>query len=307
MDEASRLTQAAELEDIKFYKDEPMSRHTSMQVGGPAALLARPRSIRELASLVYLAEKNNFRWMVMGAGSNLIFPDAGYQGLVVKTTPDYAGVYLDDEGVIRAEAGAPLSRVAALAAENGLTGLEFAQGIPGSVGGALYMNAGAYGGEVGALVRRTCYMDAQAKLHMLAAQDHAFGYRTSLFRKERGSVILYTEFQLKPGDKGQIQAAMADYAARRREKQPLDLPSAGSVYKRPEGRFAGELIERCGLKGYRVGGAMVSPKHAGFIVNCGGATASDVIALMEHIEETVFAQTGVELEREVRIAEHKRG
>lgn len=307
MDETSRLAQAAEKEDIKILKDEPMSRHTSMQVGGPAALLARPRDIRELVSLAYLAAKNNFRWMVMGAGSNLIFTDEGYQGLVIQTVPDYAGIYLDDGCVIRAEAGAPLARVAAVAAENGLTGLEFAQGIPGSVGGALYMNAGAYGGEVGALVQRTCYMDGDSKLHMLAAQDHQFGYRTSLFRQKRGSVVLYTEFKLKEGDKGQIQAAMADYAARRREKQPLDQPSAGSVYKRPQGHFAGELIERCGLKGCRIGGAMVSPKHAGFIVNCGGATASDVIALMEHIEETVFARTGVELEREVRIADHKRG
>lgn len=306
MEENNAICEAAQKEDIKIYREEPMSRHTTMQVGGPAAMLAEPRSIRELVSLVYLAGKNNFRCMVMGRGSNLIFLDEGYRGLVVKTNPHYAGVYLDDGGVIRAEAGALLSRVANVAAENGLTGLEFAQGIPGTVGGALCMNAGAYGGEMAPLVQRTCYMDEKAQIHMLAADDHAFGYRTSLFKQKPGSVVLYTELKLAPGDQAEIRAKMEEYAARRKEKQPLDLPSAGSVYKRPEGQYAGELIERCGLKGCRIGGAMVSPKHAGFIVNCGGATAEDVIRLMEHIEQTVLDQTGVELEREVRVVTHKR-
>lgn len=306
MEDNRMLCEEAEKEDIKIYRDEPMSKHTTMQVGGPAAMLAEPRSIRELVSLVYLANKNNFRCMVMGRGSNLIFPDEGYLGLVVKTNPNYAGVYVDDDGVIRAEAGALLSRVANVAAENGLTGLEFAQGIPGTVGGALVMNAGAYGGEIAPLVQRTCYMDEKSQLHMLAPADHAFGYRTSLFKQKRGNTVLYTELKLQSGDEAEIRAKMADYAARRKEKQPLDLPSAGSVYKRPEGHYAGELIERCGLKGYRVGGAMVSAKHAGFIVNTGGATAADVISLMEHIEQTVLEQTGVELEREVRVVTHKR-
>lgn len=306
MEQNNSLSQAAEKEDIKIYWDEPMSRHTTMQVGGPAAMLAQPRDIRELVSLVYLAGKNNFRCMVMGNGSNLIFPDEGYKGLVIKTVPNYGGIYVDDDGVIRAEAGALLSQVATVAAQNGLTGLEFAQGIPGTVGGALCMNAGAYGGEVGNLVQRTCYMDANAKLHMLAPQDHLFGYRTSLFKEKPGNVVLYTEFKLQPGDQKEIQEKMSDYAVRRREKQPLDQPSAGSVYKRPEGHYAGELIEQCGLKGYQIGGVMVSPKHAGFIVNTGKATASDVIALMEHIEEVVLEKTGVSLEREVRVVTHRR-
>ena len=306
MEENRAISEAAEKEDIKISRDEPMSRHTTMRVGGPAAMLAEPRDIRELVSLVYLAHKNNFRCMVMGNGSNLIFPDEGYRGMVVKTVPHFTGIYLDDNDIIRAEAGASLAAVANLAAEHGLTGLEFAQGIPGTVGGAILMNAGAYGGEMAPLVQRTCYMDPEAKLHMLAPADHQFGYRTSLFQQKPGNVILYTELKLTPGDPQEIREKMEEYAARRREKQPLDLPSAGSVYKRPEGHYAGELIEKCGLKGYRIGGAMVSEKHAGFIVNCGGATAEDVIRLMEHVEQTVLEQTGVELEREVRVVWHRR-
>ena len=266
--------------------------------------MALPRSRKEAAAAVQAATEAGIAPFFLGNGSNLLVADHGYEGFVLKACG--LDQVREVNRRLRAESGITLARLANAALGRGLTGLEFAHGIPGTLGGAVVMNAGAYGGEVGNLVQRTCYMDANAKLHMLASQDHLFGYRTSLFKEKPGNVVLYTEFKLQPGGQKEIQEKMSDYAARRREKQPLDQPSVGSVYKRPEGHYAGELIEQCGLKGYQIGGAMVSPKHAGFIVNTGKATASDVIALMEHIEEVVMEKTGVSLEREVRVVNHRR-
>ncbi|WP_458861706.1 UDP-N-acetylmuramate dehydrogenase [Acidaminobacterium chupaoyuni] len=304
--ENDTLQEELQNKDIQILKEEPLSKHTTFKIGGPAAMLAEVKNIRQLVSLVYMARKNNFRYMVMGNGSNILFPDDGYRGLVIKTSPHFGSIIVDDDHILRCEAGALLSKAAAVAAENGLSGLEFAQGIPGTVGGALYMNAGAYGGEIGDLVFRTCYMDPKGEMRMIDREEHRFGYRTSRFKEIPESIILYTELSLKEGDPAAIREKMAEYAARRKEKQPIDLPSAGSVFKRPKDHYAGELIERCGLKGYRVGDAMVSEKHAGFIVNCGKATCEDVLAVIEHVEKTVLEQTGVQLEREVRVIRHKK-
>lgn len=286
---------------IVILKEEPMAKHTTFKIGGPAAMLAEARDIRELVSLVYMAKKNNFRYIVIGNGSDLLFPDEGYRGLVIKTTPQFSGIYAEENGIIRAEAGALLSQVANFAAEHSLAGMEFAQGIPGTIGGALYMNAGAYGGEIGNLVLRTCIMDGKGELHMISREEHSFAYRDSIFKHQHDYVALYTEIQLTQGKQEEIRAKMADYSARRRASQPLDMPSAGSAFKRPQDAYAAQLIEECGLKGFAMGGAQVSEKHAGFIINTGNATCADVIAVLEHIEKTVFEQKHIKLEREIQV------
>lgn len=278
--------------------NESMKAHTTMRVGGPADIFVLPASAEELIYALEAAQRCGAPACVIGNGSNLIVRDGGIRGLVICLGEPFGAVAVE-ETLLTAQAGALLSRASAAALQGALTGLEFASGIPGTVGGAVAMNAGAYGGQIAdVLLDADVLMDGAVK--RLSKDDLRFGYRTSAIL-ERGGIVLAARFALSRGDAAQIRARMADLNSRRREKQPLNHPSAGSTFKRPEGRFAGALIEAAGLKGCRVGGAQVSQKHAGFVVNAGGASAQDVLDLIAHVQNTVQARSGVWLEREVRV------
>ena len=284
---------------LDWTTEEPMSRHTTFRTGGPARRFARPGSTEELAALLDAAEQARWPVLVLGNGSNILAADQGVDALVIHTGR-LDGVSRTGERTLRAEAGISLARLAVFAQREALSGLEFAHGIPGSLGGAVCMNAGAYGGEMRQVVTAvTAWLPGQG-VARLEGDELEFGYRHSLFSRRAGAVLA-SEFLLEPGDGGAIRERMDELNRRRREKQPLEYPSAGSTFKRPEGHFAGALIERCGLKGTRIGGAMVSEKHAGFIVNAGGASSGDVLELIAHVRRTVKEQTGVELESEVKI------
>ena len=276
----------------------PLDKYTTLRLGGPADYFCEPESADELCRLLAAAEKTETPVLLMGNGSNLLVRDGGFRGLVLRMGRGLARIERTDEG-LRAGAGALLSTLARAAQEHRLTGLEFAQGIPGSVGGGLYMNAGAYGGELGKTVSSVRVLD-NGKERTLNADEMGFAYRHTRAMEENW-VILEADFRLEEGNPGEIAAAMQDFASRRREKQPLEYPSAGSFFKRPPGHFAGALIEQAGLKGYAVGGAQVSEKHAGFLINRGGATAADFLRLMEYVQDTVEKRFGVRLEPEVRI------
>ena len=260
--------------------------------------MACPADGEELAALLALARGTETPFFLLGNGTNLLCADAGWDGLVISTRL-LQGVSVDGDRVT-AEAGTLLSRTAAAAMEAGLTGLEFAHGIPGSVGGAVAMNAGAYGGEIADAAEETAVVRPDGTTELLRGEAHRFSYRHSAVSEAPGTVVLRTVFRLAPGERDGIAAKMRELAARRRASQPLELPSAGSVFKRPEGHFVGPMVEACGLKGRRVGGAAVSEKHAGFIVNLGGASAADVLALIEVIRAEVFARFGVALTCEIR-------
>ena len=279
-------------------ENEPMSRHTTFRVGGPAELMFFPASAEELQTALSAAKGAGAEVHLVGNGSNLLVRDGGLRGLTIALGEPFSEVRVEGCAVV-AQAGAPLSRVAAAAQEAGLAGLEFASGIPGTLGGGCAMNAGAYGGELKDVLECARVL-LDSELRTLSRDELEMGYRTSRVLRE-GGIVLEARFALTPDDREAIAARMRDLNARRREKQPLNLPSAGSTFKRPEGHFAGALIEGCGLKGARVGGAQVSEKHAGFVVNTGGATASDILGLIEHVHDVVLRETGVELEPEVRI------
>ena len=293
---------AACLPELKMAAEEPMSRHTSFRVGGPARRMAFPGSGEELAQLLSLAGACDARPLVIGNGTNLLVPDAGLDRLVIDTSAGLDRIGPGEEpNTILAEAGVTLARLADAACKLGLTGLEFAHGIPGTVGGGVCMNAGAYGGEMKQVVQGAAVLFPGEGVKFLSNGELDFGYRHSLLSERPDAVVLSAVFRLTPGDPAAIRETMRDLMARRRASQPLELPSAGSTFKRPAGYFAGTLIDQCGLKGLTVGGAQVSEKHAGFIVNRGGATAADVTALIARVQELVFEQTGVRLEPEVRI------
>ena len=280
-------------------QEEPMAAHCSFRIGGPAAAMALPRSAEELAELCRLLRAAGVKPLLIGNGTNILPPDGRLDRFVAGTCPAAGSVSVSGREVI-AGCGATLAEAAAAAAQAGLTGLEFAHGIPGSVGGGVVMNAGAYGGELKDVVARTEYLDEELIPRTVMGPEHDFSYRHSVF-SGRETVILRTVFSLTPGEPEAISARMRELAAKRRASQPLELPSAGSTFKRPSGGYAAALIEEAGLKGYSVGGAMVSEKHAGFVVNTGGATAADVRRLIEHIQQTVLARSGIELEPEVLI------
>lgn len=283
--------------------DEPMSRHTSFKIGGKADMFVSVRSEEEISALISLAKETGTPYMIMGNGSNMLVGDGGIRGLVIQIGKDLSEIKTD--GVyIEAQAGALLSRIASEAAKAGLTGLEPLSGIPGTLGGGIYMNAGAYGGEIKDVVRTVRYIDNDGAIHEIDGSDCCFGYRHSIF-SGGGMYIISAVMELAHGDEEKIRSAMADYNKRRCDKQPVSVPSAGSTFKRPEGYFAGKLIQDAGLMGYSVGGAAVSEKHAGFVVNNGGATAKDVLELIEHIQKTVKEKFGVELEPEVRLIGEK--
>lgn len=273
--------------------------HTSFRIGGPAALLAIPENGQQLAELCALAQDHGVRWAILGNGSNVLAADEGFDGLVIKTTGMNACTI--SHGMIMAEAGITLYKLATEAGAQELTGLEFAQGIPGTLGGAVYMNAGAYDGEMSQVLEAVSAYDVTNRKVLSFTKDQLeLGYRTSIFTKHPDWIILGAIFKLEYGEGQEIFAKMGDLAKRRREKQPLDKPSAGSTFKRPEGHFAAKLIDDCGLKGLSAGGAQVSEKHAGFVINNGDATAADVKTLMSQVRNIVLEKTGVALEPEVK-------
>lgn len=290
---------------------EPMKRHTTFRIGGPAAVYISPGSEEELKEVLNLLKEENIPWTILGNGSNLLVSDEGYRGAVISMSGGwaYSGVLKEYEKtgktLIRAGAGELLSRTARLAMECALTGMEFASGIPGTIGGALVMNAGAYGSEICNILSRAKVMTPEGEFLELSAEELELGYRTSCI-PERNYIVLEAVFELTKGSKEAISSQMRELAKKRREKQPLEYPSAGSTFKRPEGNFAAKLIEDAGLKGFSVGGAMISEKHSGFVVNYNDATAEDVMELCRQVREKVKALSGIELEMEVkRLGEFK--
>ena len=290
------LTRFCEENSIVYKLNEPMSCHTSFKIGGAADIFISVSSANELSAVFKKCGELNIPRFIIGKGSNLLVSDLGLEGAVISLL-GLNGISVFGEE-ITCGAGAALSDICRAALRNSLTGLEFAYGKPGSIGGAVYMNAGAYGGEIsGAVLSAEC-MTADGSTVKVEAKDMNFGYRKSVF-KENGTTVISAVLRLQKGEKKEIEEKMEDYISRRKSKQPLEYPSAGSFFKRPEGYFAGALIEKNGLKGASVGGAQVSCKHAGFIINRGGATAADVMKLSRKVSDTVLAKDGVKLEREV--------
>ena len=285
---------------LKLLENEPMSEHSSFRIGGPVRAMAVPSGVPSLTKICAILKEHQLAPMMLGNGTNLLFPDEGLQELFIISTEKLTKLFLLPDGAVYAEAGVSLARLASFAQQNGLKGLEFASGIPGSLGGGCIMNAGAYGGELKDAVESVvCYYLPEQRLYELSNEQCRFGYRSSLFQTMGGCVVLSAVLRLEQGDKEEISAKMRELNEKRREKQPLDLPSAGSAFKRPEGHFAAALIEQAGMKGYSVGGAQVSEKHAGFVVNTGGATSHDVYDLMLHVRKTVYEHSGVQLEPEM--------
>lgn len=280
--------------------DEPMKNHTSFKIGGTSDLFVTVSSKKQLAEVTGLAKQENLPLFVLGNGSNLLVSDNGIRGAVLKLAGEFCDIGFHSDGTVHCGAGAQLSKLCAFALEHSLTGLEFAWGIPGSCGGAAFMDAGAYGGEMKDVVVSCEHLDLRTgEYGVFEGEELDFAYRHSVY-SDGGYVITALNLRLRKGDQQKIKAKMDELMGRRKDKQPLEYPSAGSVFKRPVGYFAGGLIEQCGLKGAQVGGAQVSVKHAGFIINVGAATCGDVLGLIEKIQRTVREETGVELECEIR-------
>lgn len=291
-----------DIPELSFLADEPMKMHTSFKIGGNADVLAFPSSEEEVIKVVSLAKQNNIPLTIIGNGSNLLVSDRGIEGIVVALGKKFSSVSVSEER-ITATAGTLLSRVSNVALNANLTGMEFASGIPGSLGGAIVMNAGAYGGEMKDVVVTTRYLNSEGVVCECNGEEHSFSYRKSCFGPD--DIILSSVLELKYGDPKEIKDVMNQLNEKRREKQPLEYPSAGSTFKRPEGYFAAKLIDDAGLRGYRIGDAMVSEKHCGFVVNAGDATCGQVIELMDYITHTVNEKFGVALEPEVRLLGRK--
>ncbi len=284
---------------IAFKENEPLAAHCTFKIGGPARLFVQPADRAQLCRAIALCKAQNTRYYLLGNGSNILFADEGYDGAVLdisamQDTVEVCGT------VLTAGAGVRLSALCKTALAHGLTGLEFAYGIPGTVGGAVYMNAGAYGGEMKDVLTTVQYLTAAGEVQQAAASALDLRYRHSIF-EENGGCILSAQFTLAPGEPDAIRARMEELMAKRLDKQPLDKPSAGSTFKRPAGAFAAALIDQCGLRGYRHGGAAISNKHCGFVVNLGGASCADVLALCEQVRAIVKEKTGYDLEKEIRV------
>lgn len=279
-------------------KNEPMSRHTSFKIGGPCDYFVKPESIEQISELIKYCKNTSTPFFVLGNGSNLLVSDAGFKGIVISIGENFSD-YSVSGNLITAQAGAKLVTISNAACKNSLAGLEFAAGIPGTVGGGVIMNAGAYGGEIKQVIKSAVVMNKDGEIFTLDNEGLELSYRNSRPAKE-GLIILSAEFELKDGNQEEISAMMKDFNQRRRDKQPLEFPSAGSTFKRPEGYFAGKLIQDSGLSGKTIGGACVSPKHNGFVINKGGATAKDVCELIAHIQKTVKDTFDVELICEVK-------
>ncbi len=292
----------AQLPGVELLENEPLSRHTTFRIGGPARWMFRPADPDQAAAVLRLCHARGATPFFLGNGSNLLVSDRGCGAVVIATDAMDQISCADGETAVYADSGVLLSKLANFAADLGLSGLEFASGIPGSVGGAVRMNAGAYGGEMSQVLARVDYLDETGALHTASAADCGFSYRRSVFC-QKPWLITGALFTLERGSSPEIRGRMAELNRRRREKQPLEYPSAGSTFKRPQEHFAAALIEECGLKGLAVGGAQVSEKHAGFVINRGGATCADVLALMAEVQRRVRDKTGVLLEPEVEILE----
>lgn len=287
---------------LTLLENEPMNVHSSFRIGGPVRALAVPEDVMSLSRVCAVLKENHLAPMILGNGTNILFPDEGLKDLFIISTEKLTKMFLLDGETIYAEAGVPLAKLAGFAHQNGLSGLEFASGIPGTLGGGVIMNAGAYGGEMKEAVESVvCYYVQDQRLYELDREQCRFEYRNSLFKKMGGCIVLSAVLKLKKGDSAEIAAKMRELNERRRDKQPLDLPSAGSAFKRPEGGYAAALIDECGLRGYTVGGAQISEKHAGFAVNIGGATSHDVYDLLKHVRDTVYLEKKVALEPEIII------
>lgn len=279
--------------------DEEMSRHTSFKVGGPADVFVTPESRESLIEVYRECLKQKVPVFIFGNGTNLIVRDKGIRGVVIKILDKLSGFSVDGDK-ITADAGILLGRLSRVALEHGLSGIEFAEGIPGTLGGAVAMNAGAYTGEMADVVIATRYLDRSGNIILLKEEEHKFGKRSSFIQSD-GGIALGSEIKLKKGDPVEIKSKMEDFSRQRREKQPLEMPSAGSIFKRPDGYFAGKLVQDCGMAGFRIGAAEVSCKHCGFIVNTGNATSKDVIRLIKQIQNSVNEKFGVKLQTEVKI------
>ena len=292
------LTEKLPHVELRF--DEPMSRHTSFRIGGPVAVMAFPKSGEELAEILKVSALMDIKPAILGAGTNVLAPDAGIDGLVICLKDCMGGMEQLDDTTIRVAAGVTMTRAAVFAANLGLSGMEFAHGIPGSVGGGVYMNAGAYGGEIKDICVAVEVMDMEGNITRRTGEEMGFSYRHSILEEEQ-AIVLSADFKLTPADTEDVKAKMKELQGKRSASQPLDLPSAGSAFKRPVGGFAAALIDQAGLKGYTVGGAAISTKHAGFAVNVGSATAADVQNLLRQVSDIVFEKSGIRLEPEVRI------
>ena len=288
------------LPEIHLAMEEPMAKHTSFRIGGPVEVMAFPKSADELAKLLKASALLHITPAIMGAGTNILAPDEGIRGLVICLKDCMDGMEQVDSNHIRVAAGVSMTRAAVFAANLGLSGLEFAHGIPGSVGGGVYMNAGAYGGEICQVCESVDVMDMEGNISTMACDCMAFSYRHSIL-EDRDGIVLSAVFALTPKPQEEIRAKMAELMTKRKTSQPLELPSAGSAFKRPVGGYAAALIDQAGLKGFCVGGAGVSTKHAGFVVNNGGATAADVKEVLRQVSDKVFENSGIRLEPEVRI------
>ena len=298
MNEQIRQKFCLELGTEQVLFDEPMKKHTTFRIGGPADVFVMPRTIEEVSKALEICRQEQLPYFILGNGSNLLVSDQGYRGVIIQLYKEMSQVEVEGN-VIRAQAGASLARIAGAALEAGLTGFEFAAGIPGTLGGACVMNAGAYGGEMKDVLVRVTVLDEDDKIHVIEKDDLELGYRTSIIAK-KGYTVLGAEIELQEGEKEAIRTRMNELKEKRVTKQPLEYPSAGSTFKRPEGYFAGKLVQDAGLRGFRVGDAMVSEKHCGFVINAGEATAAQVDELMKQVSAKVREQFGVTLEPEVK-------
>ena len=286
--------------EIELRFNEPMAKHTSFRIGGGAEVMAFPKTKEELSQLLKVSALLDTKFAILGAGTNVLAPDLGMKGLLICLKDCLGGMDRLDDIRIRVMAGVTMARAAVFAAGLGLFGMEFAHGIPGTVGGGVYMNAGAYGGELCQIIESVEVMDFDGNLRRYSCEEMDFSYRHSCL-EETGGIVISTDFVLEPKPEDEIRAKMKELQGKRSASQPLDLPSAGSAFKRPVGGYAAALIDEAGLKGYQVGGAAISTKHAGFAVNLGGATAADVKTLLQQVSCKVYEQTGIRIEPEIRI------
>ena len=286
------------LGEVKVLVNEPMASHTTFRIGGPADYFVMPETVEELAAVLKLCKEEEIPYFILGNGSNLLVGDKGFRGIVIQLYKNFDGIIIEGT-TVTARAGAMLVRVAKESGKAGLTGLEFASGIPGTIGGAMVMNAGAYGGEKKDVVTSVTVLSKEGEIKKLSNEEMKFRYRGSVIEDE-DYIVLEAVMELKEGNLEEIQARMAELTVQRKTKQPIEFPSAGSTFKRPEGYFAGKLIQDAGLCGFQVGGAQVSEKHCGFVINAGGATAAEVMQLMKEVSDKVMNEFGVTLEPEVK-------
>ena len=286
------------LGEAKVLANEPMASHTTFRIGGPADYFVMPETVEEVAAVLRLCKEEEIPYFILGNGSNLLVGDKGFRGVVIQLYKNFDGLQIEGT-TVTAKSGAMLIRVAKESGKAGLTGLEFASGIPGTIGGAMVMNAGAYGGEMKDVVSAVTVLTKDGEIKTLTGDEMNFRYRGSVVEDE-GYIVLEAVMELKEGNLEEIQARIEELSIQRKTKQPIEYPSAGSTFKRPEGYFAGKLIQDAGLRGYQVGGAQVSEKHCGFVINAGGAAAADVMQLMQDVSDKVYAQFGVTLEPEVK-------